>query len=149
MSRRRKLLIGIGGALLAAIVAALLLGSGGSWETYPAPRRISPSTVAGAPAWTRPCWVGGHDGKRVRVLQCARLRGRVLWVVNEKVEHGGDAHIVVVESLHVRFAKMNLADRRRIGVPGIGHRVTLVGPIVRGAHVEQQLWAWKVEDQGL
>lgn len=149
MSRRRKLLLGAGGSLLVLAVAVLILGSGGSWDTYPGPQRVTRATVARAPAWTRPCWAGRHIGKPVHVYECARLEGRVVWVINEEERHGGDAHIIVMESLRIRFAKMSLADRRRFGVPGIGHRVTFVGPVTKGKHVDRQLWAWTVEDHGI
>jgi hypothetical protein len=149
VSRRRKLLIAAGAALAAILVAALLLAGQGSYETYPGPNHVTPQAVAGAPAWTKPCWVGGHDGRRIHVFVCARLRARVIWVSNEKVEHGGDAHLVTVAGRHIRFAKLTLSDRRRLGVPGIGDRVTLVGPVVRGAHVHAEVWAWSVDNHGI
>lgn len=148
VSRRRKVLI-VGTALLGVVVAAaVLLGRGGSWDTYPGPERVTPASVAGAPAWARPCWAGRHDGRPVHVFECGRLRGRVLWVLNEEVEHGGDAHLVVVARMRIRFAKIGLSDRRRDGLPGVGDRVTLVGPVVRGAHLDRQIWAWSVENRG-
>lgn len=149
VSRRRKVLTGAAVTLLVLVVVAVLLGRGGSWESYPGPERVTPETVASSPGWTRPCWAGRHDGKAVHVFECGRLRGRVLWVITEKTKNGGDAQIIVVAGLRLRYAKLSLRDREIIGVPGIGHRVTMVGPIVRGARIREKLWAWSVEDHGI
>ena len=114
---------------MALATAALLLAGHGSYETVAGTRSYLKLVPPGAPPWSRPCWTLHHEGKRLKVKLCARLRARVLWVAREKPEHGGDA--------------------RRLGVPGVGHRVTLIGPVIHGAHVDSEVWAGAVQDDGI
>jgi hypothetical protein len=149
LSRRRKITLIAAGVVLALAAAAFLLAGHGSYETVAGTRSYIKLVPPGAPAWSRPCWTLHHEGKRLKVKLCARLRARVLWVAHEKPEHGGDAHLITVAHRHIRFAKLSPGDARRLGVPGVGHRVTLIGPVIHGAHVDSEVWAWAVQDDGI
>jgi hypothetical protein len=142
--RRRKLIGGTVAVGAALAVAAFLVAGAGGIETYPAP--LAGERPTGAPDWTAPCWRRGLVSNPRATHWCARLRARVLWVKREGTERGdGDVHVVTVADRHIRYAKISLAEQRRLKVPGVGDRVTVIGPLVRGAHVDEQVRAYAVE----
>lgn len=146
--RARRAALALGAVALVLGVVGYAAAGWGSFETWPAPREITPEYVAAAPAWTRPCWARRLRSSRVTTVRCARLRGRVIFRRREKDRNGGDVHLVTVADRHIVYAKISPEDQR-LGIPSIGDRVTFVGPIVRGAHVDEQVRAWRIVNHGL
>ena len=149
LTRRRRVFIAAAIGLGCALLAAFVLAGSGRYETFPAP--IGPRNALappGAPAWSAPCWRHALRSAPMRPANhCALLEGRVVFKRTEKAEHGGDHHFVVVARRHLRYFKIIPRDRVA-GRPGIGHRVRVVGSVNRGAHVDEQIRAWSVEDEG-
>jgi hypothetical protein len=85
------------------------------------------SLTGGAPVapWSEPCWRRGRY-----TLECARVRGRVIFRQDEDPDGDGDGHVVVISGLGL----VTLKVRRSTGIqlPGYGAEVTAVGRYARG-----------------
>lgn len=130
-------------ATLAALLVAsvIVLAGQGGLDTYPAPAEVGDDrAVPGAPAWSRPCWTGRLESDERNARSCARLRGRVLWVTRD--EGDADAHLVTVAGRRIRYAKISRQVQHYVEVPGIGDAVTVVGPMVGGNRVREQVNVW-------
>ncbi|HWH45307.1 MAG TPA: hypothetical protein VNT32_11290 [Thermoleophilaceae bacterium] len=146
MRGRRLRRLALAAAATAVVLAALafaVAGQGGL-DLHPAPFEVGEDrSVAGAPGWSRPCWAGRleSDGRHAR--SCARLRGRVIWVTRDAGD--GDAHLVTVAGRRLRYAKISRQVQSYVKVPGVGDAVTVVGPMVGGDRVREQVNVWALE----
>ena len=85
-------------------------------------------------AWTRTCDGRPARPDRVRLAQCARVHGRVLWVRRG----AGEVHLALVARLHLFVIKL-----RPGGVaPHIGSTLTAIGPLVRARNGMREVQAF-------
>lgn len=117
----------VAGSLVAAILAlacaqALLFGGG--------------ETVTWRGEGAAPAWAGACEGatRRPHPLEarCARVTGRVLYVQRERADGAlVDVHLAVATRWRVLVVKLR---PERFATPGLGRRVSFVGPLYRVDH---------------
>lgn len=120
----------------AAIAAILLVGvvalaAQGSFQI------VARRGAVSAPSWTRWCVAGQVRADRRRLAFCARVSGVVL-----AATHGpaaGESHVAVVGAFHLFVVR--LPDDA--AVPGVGSRITAIGPLLRARDGEREVQAFR------
>lgn len=146
MRRRGLRRLALAAAVVAAVLAAVAfaLAGQGDLDLHPAPFEVGDDrSVAGAPGWSRPCWAGRLESDERHARLCARLRARVIWVTRDAGD--GDAHLVTVAGRRLRYAKISRQVQSYVEVPGVGDAVTVVGPLIGGNRVREQVNVWALE----
>jgi hypothetical protein len=136
LTRRRKL--GLAGALLLGIGAAGLVAARGGVTTFDG------VDWSHAPAWASPC--RGQTPRRDRRLlaRCSRASGLVVWVRRKgPAAAPTEVHFAMLAGFHPLLVKLD--DPRVQQAPGLGHRVTIVGALVRASNGMREIQAWSVE----
>jgi hypothetical protein len=113
--------------LLAAVIAVAAQGSMTVIARAPAGRDI---------AWARWCGHGQVRLDRRRLAFCARVNGIVL-----ATTHGpavGEIHLAVVGGFHLTLVRLPDGSR----TPGIGARVTAIGPLLRARDGQREVQAF-------
>jgi hypothetical protein len=101
--------------------------------------RFDGALHATAPAWTAPCASITPRHDRVLLSRCARVEGRVLYVSREG--QPPDTHLAVVARLHLVLVKLRPGD----GVPPLGAKISVIGPLVRARNGLRELQAAALE----
>ena len=128
-------------ALLAAVVAAGLVGCGGDDP----PKRAAPRTAADrSPAERRPpplrvasCPAGSPS--------CRAASGRIVFVERVDPDGDGDAHFVLASEEGITAPGITVVDVRRDlrpqPLPGPGDRLSAAGPVFTGSYGQRQIEA--------
>jgi len=111
------------GLIAAGVVVALVI------VAYGLAGRGSVETAGASASWAKPCRERPARTDRKLVAACARLHGRVLWVRRQGLGASSKAEFIVLAGFRPYVVKLSpvAADRR---LPGIGHDVTVIGPMV-------------------
>lgn len=134
--RRRRAFVRVAGALIVALVAAVVavdfgVGRFTSYQTAFLPR---PGAGPSIPSWTRPCW-RRLDSLHPYSLKCGRVRGIVVWVQRHDPDGDGDRHLLVLAGYHLVSVKIPVSVSIS-HLPGLGSVVTAAGRLDRGGHGE-------------
>src|SRR5947209_2939895 len=115
-------------ALAAVILCALIAVAGpGSIEILGSGHAGAvPAAEAGAP-WARRCLGRSPEPEHSQLAFCARVRGRVIY--SDVASGSGETHLLVLGSFHLILVELPLGAH----APGLGSRITAVGPLLRAS----------------
>jgi hypothetical protein len=128
--------------IVLVVVAGVIVFAGGDYATYPR-EKLTGSSSSDAPSWTRPCV--GLRPLRTRWTECGRTTGRVLWKPKSDSDVGDQRHLLLAAHFHVRIVKPD-PQRPQVELPGLGAKVTVVGPVIRTKSGKKQILAVRVTD---
>ena len=123
--------------MLAAALAGVTSAVTGL-ETYGIARTASD----GAPEWSAPCFLHEPRSDRPLLSRCARVTGVVARVRARRSSGFEEVHFALVGRFGVLIVK--LGDPRALDTPGVGSRVTAVGPLVRAQNNMREVEAWSL-----
>ena len=75
----------------------------------------------------------------------ATVTGRVLWTPKSDNDIGEQRHLLLLARFNVRLVKADPA-RPGVRVPGLGTKVTVVGPVTRTKSGRKQIFALRVTE---
>jgi hypothetical protein len=122
-----------------AALAALLLAAITCFAAQGSVTVIARARAGGDLGWARWCTRGQVRLDRRRIAYCARVDGLVL--ATSRGPDPGEIHLAVVGGFHLTIVR--LPNRSRD--PGIGARVTAVGPLLRARDGQREVQAFHWE----
>jgi hypothetical protein len=121
----------VGGIL--AVVATTATG----FQTYH-------GSTAGSemPRWSEPCFVHEPRHDRALLAPCARATGFVTYVRTKGTHAAPEVHFALIGRFGALIVKLD--NPLHLEKPGIGSRVTVVGPLVRAQNGMREIEARSV-----
>jgi hypothetical protein len=133
--RRRRLLIALAALVVVLGVLAVVTGTATSFQTY--------EDSSAPPDWSSPCFSKEPRHDRVLLAPCARATGFVTYVRAKGHQGGREVHFALVGRFGALIVKLD--NPFHLPTPGIGSRVTVVGPLVRAQNGMREIEARSVE----
>jgi len=94
------------------------------------------------PGWSEPCFVHEPRHDRPLLAPCARATGFVTYVRRKRAHAAPEVHFALIGRFGALIVKLD--NPLRLQTPGIGSRVTVVGPLVRAQNGMREIEARSV-----